>query len=220
METIRLLLYEDTTITRESLVELFDDDQLIDLVGSFANCKNVVKDIEIFNPHIVLMDKDMPGVDGLTGLILIKSSHPEIDVIMYTGMDDDETIFKCLQAGASGYIKKGLPYLQLLEYISIVKNGGTMFSPSIAGKVRDFFLYGPPINEVEFNLTQKEKEALTYLCDGLSQKLIAIQMDISINGVAAHLKNIFRKLQVNSAPEAVAKSIRFRLIDRNKLRFK
>ncbi len=219
MDSIRLLIYEDKTVTRESLCELFEDEAGFEMKGAFSNCNTVIDDVEKLQPHIVIMDKEMPGTDGLQGLIKIKSTHPEIDVIMHTGLEDDETIFKCLQAGASGYVKKGLPYLQLLDYIRIVKNGGTMFSPSIAGKVRDFFLYGAPKNSNEYNLTPKEKQALGFLCDGLSQKLIAEKMDISINGVAAHLKNIFRKLQVNSAPEAVAKSIRLRLIERDKLRF-
>lgn len=219
MEKIRVILYEDNFNAREGLCELFQDEKEFELKGTFRNCNNVLKEVGELFPHIVLMDKEMPGVDGFEGLLKIKKSFPEVDVIMLTGMDDDETIFKCLQAGASGYVKKGIRFPQLLEYIRIVKNGGTMFSPSIAGKVRDFFLLGPPKNSDQFNLTPKENEALGYLCDGLSQKLIADKMVISINGVAAHLKNIFKKLQVNSAPEAVAKSIRLRLIERNKLRF-
>lgn len=219
MEKIKVVIYEDNTRLRDSLSEVLEYENDFELKGAFENCDHVLSEMKSLLPEIVLMDKEMPGTDGLQGLIKIKSEYPDIDVVMLTGMDDDETIFKCLQSGASGYIKKGLPSLQLLEYIRIVRSGGTMFSPSIAVKVRDFFRHGVPQNTTDIYLTAKEKEALVFLCDGLSKKLIAAEMKITEDGVAAHLKNIFRKLQVNSAPEAVAKSIRLRLIDRDKLRF-
>ena len=219
MEKIKVVMYEDNNRLRESMSEVFEYENEFELLGAFENCDNVLSEMKLLHPEIVLMDKEMPGTDGLQGLIKIKSQFPEIDVLMLTGLDDDETIFKCPQSGASGYIKKGLPSLQILEYIKIVRGGGTMFSPSIAAKVRDFFRYGVPQNTSEIYLTSKEKEALSFLCEGLSKKLIAGKMNITEDGVAAHLKNIFRKLQVNSAPEAVAKSIRLRLIEREKLRF-
>lgn len=219
MNNIRILLYEDKLSTRESLKELFEYESDFILAGAFSDCRRIEQQVEELLPDLILMDKDMPGVDGLEGLILVKSKFPDIEVVMHTGLDDDETIFTCLQSGASGYIKKGLPYMQLLEYLRVINRGGTMFSPSIAGKVRDFFLHGPPQKVNKYSLTPKESEALGLLCEGLSQKLIASKMSISVNGVAAHLKNIFRKLQVNSAPEAVSKAIRHRLIDREKLKF-
>ena len=219
MDKISVVIYEDNVRMRDSLCEVFEYENDFELKGAFENCNSVESEMENLHPDIVLMDKEMPGTDGLQGLKLIKSNFPDVDVVMLTGLEDDETIFKCLQSGASGYIKKGTPYLQLLEYIRIVHSGGTMFSPSIASRVRDFFRYGPPQNKDAINLTPKEKEALTFLCDGLSNKLIAEKMYISVDGVGAHLKNIFRKLQVNSAPEAVSKSLRMRLIESDKLKY-
>lgn len=219
METIRLIIYEDKTTVRDGLCEIFEGEQQFQLLGAFPDCSRVVEEVQMLKPHVVLMDKEMPRTDGLQGLILIKQHFPDVNVIMLTNLDDDESIFKCLQMGASGYIKKGVSYLQLFEYIKIVHFGGTMMSPGIAAKVRDFFREGLPSGNHNFNLTPKELEALTLLCNGLSQKLIASRMNISVNGVAAHLKSIFKKLQVNSATEAVSKSFRLRIIPRSNLRF-
>jgi DNA-binding NarL/FixJ family response regulator len=150
---------------------------------------------------------------GIQALISIKSAFPSVDVVMFTGKEETDMIFECIKQGASGYIRKNESLSILLEYIRMIYEGGTVFSASIGTKVRDYFqkLHQPSLDNV-YALTAREVDALSHLCNGLSKKMIADRMQISIHGVAQHLRHVFEKLQVHTATEAVAKALREKLI--------
>jgi len=198
---IRILVYDDSSIRRESLQALFSFSPGIEYVGGFENCNNVIDDISTLLPDLVLMDIEMPGVDGITGVKLIKEKFPQIKIIIQTVFDDDEKVFAALQAGAEGYILKNASVKQINQNIDDVMAGGAGMSPSIALKVMKYFS-----KQIipENNLSPRETEVLNLLGKGLSYKMVADALGISYFTVNNHVKKIYEKLQVHSLAEALA----------------
>lgn len=198
--TIRIFIYDDSEDRRDSLKALlrFNDD--FKFVGEAANCKNVLSEMEDFFPDVVLMDINMPEVDGIEGLKLIKNSHPEVKVLMQTAFDDSEKIFTSIKNGASGYILKNDRPQRILQAIEEVYQGGAAMNPSIAQKVLDYF---KPKN-IKSPLSPKETEVLSHLAEGLSYKMIADKLGVSYTTINTHIKRIYEKLHISSLGEAIA----------------
>lgn len=165
---------------------------------------------EGFRPQIVLMDIDLEGMSGIDGMKLVKSQYPDVEIIMLTVYHDSHKIFNSLRAGASGYLLKHTSLPEIREAIDVVLSGGSPMSPQIARKVITFFNSPEEGAEEkpESGLTLREQEIVVGLVDGLSYKMIADRMDISIDTVRAHIRNIYKKLHVNSKAEVIAKSLR------------
>ncbi|NCP83688.1 MAG: response regulator transcription factor [Bacteroidetes bacterium] len=174
-------------------------------------------------PDVVLMDIDLPGMNGIEGMKLIKSNFPSVEIIMLTVYHDSHRIFDSLCAGASGYLLKHTSLQEIKESIEVVLNGGSVMSPQIARKVIGYFAMQPnsstEINKQQKSaekinsnqdseLTMREQEIVIGLVDGLSYKMIADRMTISLDTVRAHIRNIYKKLHVNSKAEVIAKSLR------------
>lgn len=174
----------------------------LESAGSFENCVHITEDIEKGKPDIILMDIEMPELDGISGVRLVKQHYPHIKVIMQTAFDDDDKVFAAIQAGAEGYILKNASIMQIAQSIDEVMNGGASMSPSIALKVMRFF--SDTKQPENYNLTLKETEVLKLLSQGLSYKMIADAMAISYFTVNNHIKKIYEKLQVHSVGEALA----------------
>ncbi|CAN5767910.1 response regulator transcription factor [soil metagenome] len=207
---IRIAVYDDSKARRESLQAFMQLSPGLVHVGSFENCSNIQADISAALPDLILMDIEMPEVDGIIGVRFIKQHYPHIKIIMQTAFDDDEKVFAAIQAGAEGYILKHASVAQIAQSIDEVMNGGASMSPSIALKVMRYFLTQPP--KADYNLTIKETETLKYLAQGLSYKMIADQMGISYFTVNNHVKKIYEKLQVHSLGEAMALAHKKKLI--------
>ncbi len=188
-------------------------------------CEVAVESVEDFLPYlknkslpdVILMDIGLPGMSGIEGIRLIKEKHPEINIIMLTVYNDPHRIFDSLCTGASGYLLKNTPFEQIKEAIKEVYDGGAPMSKQIARKVIDFFSPGKSPSEflnlsiphkTESPLTDKEKQVVVGLVDGLSYKMIADRMSISIETVRFHIKNVYEKLHVHSKGEVIAKSLR------------
>jgi len=207
---IRIAVYDDNRARRESLQAFLQLTPDFEHAGGFENCASILEDIAVTHPDVILMDIEMPEVDGIAGVRLVKQHHPEIKVIMQTAFDNDDKVFAALQAGAEGYILKTVSINQIKQGIDEVMNGGASMSPSIALKVMRYFNSQPP--QQEYHLSQKETEALKLLAGGLSYKMIADQMGISYFTVNNHVKKIYEKLQVHSVGEAVALAHKQRLV--------
>ena len=178
----------------------------MELTGIFENCSNVVSQVKMLSPDLVLMDIQMPIVNGITGARLIHENFPGVTILMQTVFEDEDSIFNALQAGAHGYILKSTPPAKLIEAIKDSLEGGIPMTPVIARKVVEVFRHRPvqSLHEVS-ELTEKEMSVLELLSKGMSYKMIANQYGISWHTVNGHVKKIYEKLHVNSATEAVAK---------------
>ena len=160
------------------------------------------------NPEVILMDIQLPGMSGIKGMEIIKSKYPEIEIIMLTVYHDSHKIFDSLKAGASGYLLKHTSLPEIKESIENLMKGGAPMSPQIARKVISHFNEEVPKKNEESMLTNREQDIVNGLVDGLSYKMIADRYDISIDTVRAHIRNIYKKLHVNSKAEVIAKSLR------------
>lgn len=159
-------------------------------------------------PDILLMDIQLPGMSGIEGIGIIKQDYPEIDIIMLTVYHDSHKIFDSLKAGASGYLLKHTSLPEIKDAVEDLAKGGAPMSPQIARKVIQHFNTSQAKKKPESNLTVREQDIVTGLVDGLSYKMIADRYDISIDTVRAHIRNIYKKLHVNSKAEVIAKSLR------------
>lgn len=208
---IRLMIYDDSFERRESLEILFYlYDDLI-CVGSFQNCMQLSEQIQNLKPDIVLMDVRMPGMNGVEATALIKKMDPTIKVIIQTVVEDEETIFSSLRAGAEGYILKSTLGDKIVQSIRDVYNGGAVITPSIALRVTKYFNSSSVVRE-ENNLSDREKEVLKLLTDGMSYKMVSTTLGISYNTVNSHIRKIYQKLSVNSISEAVSFALKNNIV--------
>jgi DNA-binding NarL/FixJ family response regulator len=207
-----IVIFDDNPGRRESLRMLLESHKEFIVTGDFEDCSRVKAHIEQLQPDVVLMDIQMPLVDGLEGVRIIKEYFPNIHVIMQTVFEDDEKIFDAMRYGASGYILKKTDPRQIIQAIEEVRNGGSPMTPSIATRVLHFFRQQHESKPETYGLSEREKEILHYLVNGLSYKMIADKLEISYNTVNSHIKKIYDKLQVHSVSEAVSKAIRSNII--------
>jgi DNA-binding NarL/FixJ family response regulator len=197
---IRIFIYDDNQDRRDSLKALISLSDEMKYVGDAADCTNVLEEIEEYDPDVVLMDINMPNVDGIEGLQKIKRAYPDVKVLMQTAFDDSDKIFTSIRHGASGYVLKKDNPQRLLQAIHEVFEGGAVMNPAIAQKVLDFF-------KPEFKkspLSNKENEVLALLAEGLSYKMVADRLSVSYTTINTHTKHIYEKLHVASLGEAIA----------------
>lgn len=209
---IKVLLYEDNPQLREGLAMLINGTDGFEVMAAFKNCSNVVAEVQAFNPDVVLMDIDMPGVNGLEGLKKIREVNDEVKILMLTVFDDNKNIFQAISSGANGYILKKTPPARLLEYITEAQSGGAPMTASVATQVLRMFTSMNGSRGEDYNLSDREKQVLQYLVDGYSYKMIASEMFIAIDTVRSHIKKLYEKLHVNSKSEAVAKAFKDKIV--------
>ncbi len=213
MERIKVAIFEDNKPRRELLELLINSSEGLSCTGAYEDCRNIVKILSSNLPHVVLMDIDMPNVNGIEGLKLIRSHFPEVKVLMQTIFENDEKIFEAIIAGADGYILKKTPPVKLLEAITDVLEGGAPMTPSIARQVLLLFnSKNKKTEKNEFHLTEREQEILNLLVQGFSYKMIAAKCNVSYPTVNTHISHIYEKLHVNSGTEAVAKAIENKIL--------
>jgi DNA-binding NarL/FixJ family response regulator len=200
---ISVSIIEDNDEIRQTIALIIDGTPGFTCKHTFENAEDAVDEIRDLVVDVVLMDIDLPGISGILGMKKIKEKCPEIDFIMLTIHKDSETVFRSLCAGASGYLVKETPPTELLRSIREVYDGGAPMSASIARKVIGSFH-----RKVKNPLSERETELLQLLCDGLNYKAIAEDKFLSPQTVKTHIKNIYRKLEVNSRAEAVSKAHR------------
>ncbi len=207
-DMISIAIIEDDAEIREALCRYlgkqghFYCECAVDSVESFLDTLDEDK-----LPNIILMDIGLPGMSGISGIKIIKERYPDIDIIMLTVYNDPDKIFDSLCAGASGYLLKTTPLSEIRDAIGELYYGGSPMSPEIARKVVDFF--HPKVSgQRESPLTDREKEIIAGMVDGLSYKMIANHLNISIETVRYHIKNIYKKLHVHSKAQVISKSLR------------
>jgi DNA-binding NarL/FixJ family response regulator len=208
---IRILIYEDNQKLREGLAALLSVSGAFEICGTFANAAAIKEHIIEHRPHLVLMDIDMPVTNGIQGITLAKEMDDTVKILMYTVFEDEDKIFAALTAGADGYLLKNSSGDKLIEALHCLQQGESPMTPAIARKVLNYFS-AKKIKQPTYELTEKEKEVLRCLTQGLSYKLIAAEMSISIETVRTHIKHIYGKLHVSSSTQAVSKALNEKLI--------
>lgn len=197
---IRIFIYDDNKDRRESLKSLIEYSDDLTFAGEAENCAHALDDMREWRPDVVLMDINMPEVDGLTGLKQIKTKFPEIKVLMQTVFEDSEKIFNSIRNGASGYVLKKDSTYRLLQAIIEVHDGGAVMNPAIAQRVLDFF----KPQQLDSPLSARERQVLSLLAEGMSYKMIAENLGIGFSTVNTYTKRIYEKLHVASLGEAIA----------------
>jgi DNA-binding NarL/FixJ family response regulator len=209
--THSVLLYEDNLLLSESIQSMLHLSERIKVAGSYTHPGEIYTHLQTFKPDLLIMDIDMPGMNGIEAVKLVRLVDKAIPILMLTVFDDNQHVFDAICAGASGYLLKKHISKRLFSAIEEVLEGGAPMSPSIARMVLAS-MQQKSLPENPYQLTPKEKEVLTSLSKGNSYKLIASELQISIDTVRSHIRKIYEKLHVHSQTEAVSKAIQEKLI--------
>jgi DNA-binding NarL/FixJ family response regulator len=209
---IRVVVIEDLREVREGLVALIHGTNGFQCVGSYGSMETALARIDDQPPEVILTDIGLPGMSGIEGIEILHGRLPQVGILALTVYDNDEKVFAALCAGASGYLLKNTAPARLLDSIREARTGGAPMSPEIAARVIRLFREFRPPETASYHLTPHETQLLKLLVEGHYKKTAAQAMGISINTVSFHLKNIYEKLQVHSKTEAVAKTLRERLL--------
>lgn len=209
---INVTIIEDQREVREGLCALINGTPGFSCHHAHRTMETALAKIAEETTDVVLTDIGLPGISGTEGIRILRGRFPEMPILALTVYDDDDEVFKALCAGASGYLLKNTPPLRLLECLREVVDGGAPMSPEVARRVIRLFRDYKPPDRADYHLTNQETELLKLLVDGHHYKTAATKMNITINTVSFHLKNIYAKLQVHSKTEAVSKALREKLI--------
>jgi DNA-binding NarL/FixJ family response regulator len=202
---IRVAIVEDSRGTRENLTELLNHAPTLRCVGAHPSGEEALRQIPAETPDVVLMDINLPQMNGIECVAQLKQQMPKTQVLMLTTYEEGDLIFDSLRRGASGYLLKNMPPRELVEAIEDVHTGGAPMSPQIARKVvAHFQQIKKPQSDME-QLTKREQEILALLAKGYFYKEIAEQMGVTIHTVKAHSHHVYEKLHVQSRTEAVLK---------------
>ncbi|MDX2250052.1 MAG: response regulator transcription factor [Bacteroidia bacterium] len=204
---IHTALVEDDHEIRQLLQLIIDNSPGFTCNLVFEDAESALVGIPDYRPDIVLMDIELPGMSGIECVRKLKEKMPEMDIVMLTIQEDNESVFESLCAGASGYLIKETPPAELLKAIQEAHGGGSPMSAHIARRiVTSFHNFG------KSPLSDRETEVLKMLCNGENYKTIADVIFVSTNTVKAHIKNIYKKLHVHNRAEAVRKALKDRLV--------
>lgn len=208
MEPIRVLIADDHPLFREGLKSLLTSIADIEVVGEAATGQETLIQATEQQPDVILMDIQMPGINGIEATRQIIRTSPHIGIIMLTMFQDDDSVFAAMRAGARGYVLKGVDQSVVLRAIRSVANGESLFSPEIATRLMHFFASLKPTASAQIfpELTVREREILSFIADGQTNPEIAHKLTISLKTVRNHVSNIFSKLQVADRAQAALRA--------------
>lgn len=203
----RVMIVEDDPEIRNSFSLIVNSSQKFYVVSAYGRCEDAIENLHRDKAEIVLMDIELPGMNGIQGTRVIKDKMPSMDIVMVSVYEDSELVFEALKAGASGYITKSANYVELLSALEEIVKGGAPMSSRIARMVIANFHVNP-----NSPLTKRETEILQLISEGKTYTQISEELFISKETSKTHIKNIYSKLQVNSKSEAIARATQDKLI--------
>jgi DNA-binding NarL/FixJ family response regulator len=208
MDSIRILIADDHTLFRDGLSALLNSVPDTEVVGEAATGDEAITQAEALQPDVVLMDIQMPGVNGIEATRHIVHTSPRIGVIVVTMFEDDDSVFAAMRAGARGYVLKGADQTEMLRVIRAVAQGEALFGPAIAERLMGFFASPPPAARAEIfpELTDRERDVLDLIAQGHDNTSIASQLVISPKTVRNYVSNVFSKLQVADRAQAIIRA--------------
>jgi DNA-binding NarL/FixJ family response regulator len=212
-EEITILIVDDHPIVRDGLVAILGTQSDFRVAGEAASGKEALALFSQLRPDVVLLDLEMPGMDGVAVIRGLREIRPEVRVVVFTAFDTDERILSAVQAGAKGYLLKGVPRSELFQAIRIVHQGGSLLQPVVASRLLDQIatreIPDTPLEE----LTPREDEVLTLLAQGKQNKEIATALTISERTVKFHISSILAKLEAGNRTEAVTIALQKGLVE-------
>lgn len=206
MEPIRILIADDHTLFREGLRLLLASVANTEVIGEAASGPEAIAQATTLQPDVVLMDIQMPGVNGIEATRRIVATSPHIGVIVVTMFEDDDSVFAAMRAGARGYVLKGADQEEMLRTIRAVARGDALFGPAIASRLMGFFAARPTAPGAFPELTEREHEVLALIARGHNNEEIAGRLVLSQKTVRNHVSNIFSKLQVADRAQAIVRA--------------
>jgi DNA-binding NarL/FixJ family response regulator len=208
MEAIRVLIADDHTLFRDGLRALLASIPDVEVVGEASSGREALKLAVEHQPDVVLMDIQMPDLNGIEATRQILRASPHIGIIVLTMFQDDDSVFAVMRAGARGYVLKGADQTVLLRAVRAIANGESLFSPEIAARLMQFFANLEPTSRPELfpELTEREREILSFIADGQTNAEIAEKLVISLKTVRNHVSNVFSKLQVADRAQAAIRA--------------
>jgi DNA-binding NarL/FixJ family response regulator len=208
MENVRILVADDHPLFRDGIRALLGSLTSYEVVGEVANGADAVSLAQALQPDIVLMDLQMPKINGIEATRQIVQTSPHIGVIVVTMFEDDDSIFAALRAGARGYVLKGADQAEFMRVLEAVTRGEALFGPALAARLMNYFAAPRPQAQAELfpELTEREREVLQFIARGRSNGDIAAELVISLKTVRNHVSNIFSKLQVADRAEAIVRA--------------
>ncbi|OGW41655.1 MAG: DNA-binding response regulator [Nitrospirae bacterium GWD2_57_9] len=201
---MRLIIVEDDPILLESLKLLLAGETGLTIAGAFGNAEDALRSLKKVSPDVMLADLGLPGMSGTEMIKKAKEEMPHLEIMAHTVFEDRENVFSAIKAGASGYILKGSSPREIVEAIHEINKGGAPMSPKIARKVIHEFQ--DESIEDPYVLSQREKDIVKCIEQGLTYKEISIRLGISSHTVHTHIKNIYEKLQAKDRGEALIKA--------------
>lgn len=208
-DQIRIVIVEDHTDFRNGLERMLSSISTMHVVGAYSSVEKSLVDFP--ECDVLLLDINLPGKSGVESIHLFKKENPALQIVMLTGLDDDETIFNAILAGADGYLLKKTPPARVIASIEDAAVGGTPMTPYVARRVIEHFKQNAPVHN-DYQLTDREKEILSALVQGSDNREIGEKLFISYETVRNHLKHIYEKLHVNSRSQAVSKALNERIV--------
>ena len=208
MEEIRVLIADDHPLFRDGMHGLLDSVPDTEVVGEATTGEEAVELAKVLSPDVILMDIKMPGINGIEATREILDKDQAIGILVVTMLEDDDSVFAAMRAGALGYVLKGAEQAEVLRAIRAVANGEAIFGPGIARRVMGFFSAPNPAAPPQAfpELTEREEEVLALIARGRSNQEIAEGLFLSLKTVQNHVSNIFRKLQVADRTQAVIRA--------------
>lgn len=206
---IRVLIVDDHQLFREGLAALLAAAAETEVVGTAGSGAEAIAQTAALTPDVVLMDIQMPDMNGIEATRRILADRPEVGVIMLTMLEDDDSLFAAMRAGARGYILKGADKAEVLRALTAVAGGDALFGPAIAHRLNAFFQRGAGVKATVLpfpDLTDREREVLALIAQGISNSDIATRLHISGKTVSNHVSSIFNKLQVADRAGAIVKA--------------
>lgn len=212
MKPIKVSLADDHKLFRDGLKALLNTDKQIEVVGEAKNGHELINIIEKYMPDVVLVDISMPELNGLDAIIKLKAEYPDLKFIVLTMHEDSEYIMKSIKHGAHGYLLKNVDEEELKNAVKTVVNGGKYFNSKISGIMIENLAHEDEYKTTPQSITQREKEVVELVAEGLSTKLIADQLHISSRTVETHRVNVMKKLKASNTAELIKKAYELKII--------